>query len=125
MTGIGFSPTTMGAGGNWPVSEADHTAAQRANSWQATASADVLASGVRLALSDGQRRVRLRSGDRLQIALPGGQRLSAQVLDRTGGFARVACQDGMMLRLKDGAQTAGSVGSSVAGRQLGETWTVT
>jgi hypothetical protein len=82
------------AGAQWPVSATDRTAALHANMWHAYADAAELTSGSSILVTGGHGRIRVRSGDRLTIEMPDGQRYEMLVLQRGGHSMTVADQNG-------------------------------
>lgn len=68
--------------------------------WHAEIDRSVLAAGVRLTVMSEHHVVRVITADTLSIEIPGGQRLSAVVLDRTGGDIKLVQDNGQTFCLE-------------------------
>jgi len=82
------------AGAQWPMSAPERAAAMHANMWHAYADAPEVTRGSSILVTGGHSPVRLRSGDRLTIEMPSGERYEMLVLQRDGQSMRAADQNG-------------------------------
>jgi hypothetical protein len=92
------------AGAQWPMSASERAAAMHANMWHAYADAPELTGASSILVTGGHSPVRLRSGDRLTIEMPGGERYEMLVLQRDGQSMRAADQNGAVQNLSLGAR---------------------
>ena len=67
--------------------------------WHADTNAASLAAGARMLVVSADRIVRVMTADQLSIETPGGNRLRAVVLDRTGERLTLGLPDGTPVRL--------------------------
>ena len=68
--------------------------------WHANTDRSDIGPGVKLTVLSDHHVVRVVTADTLSIETPAGPRLSAMVLDRTGGSIRLALSDGQAVELK-------------------------
>lgn len=67
--------------------------------WHADMNGPTLTPGANLKIFSPHRVVRVVTADQMSIEMPGGNRLSAQVLDRTGSDLTLALPDGKAVKL--------------------------